>query len=80
MALPEEDQTTLEQLVEHLEGLFRENVMVPELRRRFFVQRQQKDKSHIKFAVALQHLWKRLEKKDACSCAEIVDSGHILRG
>lgn len=30
--------------------------------------------------MALQHLWKQLEKQDACGCAEIADLGHILRG
>lgn len=32
MALLEEDQATLEQIITHLEGLFGENGMVPELR------------------------------------------------
>lgn len=41
MTLPEEDWASLHKIVVSLEGLFGENVRVPELRWRFFVQRQQ---------------------------------------
>lgn len=63
----------------HLEGLFRKNVTVLELRRRFFVWRQQEEESLAHFAVALQNLWKWLEKRNACSCANITNSDHLLR-
>lgn len=56
MALPEEDRVRLERIMTHLEGLFRENMTVPKLRCRFFVRRQQQDRSLTHFAVVLQHL------------------------
>lgn len=53
MVLPEADRSYLEQIVVHLEGLFRENITVPELRQRFFLYRQQEDESLTHFVVAL---------------------------
>lgn len=79
MELPEEDWASLKQFVTCLEGLFGENVTIPELRRRFFVHRQQEDKSLTHFAVALQNLWKHREKKDVSSCANITTSDYLPR-
>lgn len=79
MTLQEGDWATLEKIMTHLEGLLRENVTTPELRRRFFGQKQQEDESLTHFAVALQNIWKCLKKRDACDCANITDLDHLLR-
>lgn len=45
---------------------------------RFFLSKQQEDKSLTHYEVAIQNLWRHLEKRDV-GCADITDSEHILR-
>lgn len=59
MVLPEKRLGNPRRIVTCLEGQLGEYVMIPELRRRFFIQRQQEDGSLTHFAVAQQNLWKR---------------------
>lgn len=60
----------------HLESLFGEKLPLPELWPRFFLRKR---KSLTHYAVAMQNLWRRLEKRNISSCASITDSDHILR-
>lgn len=46
---------------------------IPELRWKFFIRGQQEDESLTQFMVALQNLWKHLEKKDVHSCITTLD-------
>lgn len=73
MALLEEDQTILEQIVTLTEGLFKKKMMVPE------PTGQQEDESLTHFAVALQNLWKQQEQRDAHGCAIITNSKLLPR-
>lgn len=54
MVLPGDARTSLEQIVPRLEGLFRENETLTELRRMFFIFMQQEDESLAHFTVAFQ--------------------------
>lgn len=62
-----------------LKGLFGENVTIPKLRPRFFVRRQQENKSLPHLMVALQSLWRCLEKRDVCGCVTITASDLLWR-
>lgn len=45
MALPDERQVTLKQIVSHLEGPFGKKIVFLKLRGRFFVRKQQEDEN-----------------------------------
>lgn len=79
LQLPEEERATLEQIMSHLEGLSGEKTPLMELRQRFFVRKQQEDVNLTLYVVAMQNLWRCLEKKDLCGCADLTGSDHISR-
>lgn len=71
MVLPEDERVSLEQIMAQMEGLFGENMTMNKLRRRLFILWKQEGKSFTHFAVTLQKLWKRLEKKVLQGCTDI---------
>lgn len=58
--------------------IFGKKLPLPELRQRLFLRKQQENESLTDYAVAMQNLWRLLEKRDVWGCADITTSEHIL--
>lgn len=54
-------------------------ILLPELRQRFLLRKQQEDENLPHFAVAMQNLWRLQEKRYMRDCINITDTDHIVK-